>query len=278
MPTLAWQDEARHLEAVLRAQLFPKGRPQCPFRKGYRIRHIEHRWHCARCRRKFSLISSTWLKHMKIPLPIFARILSAWVNGRSVKDAAQEAAVSIPTIRRYYALFRISLVTPSFQAEGSVQVDEAYFGQFKKQANYHHGRLTYRVQEKTCVFGMICPQTGMLYTRLVRKKPGKTIKRIIRKEIPRDIVVYSDKSPYYTHLRDTHTHHARTHDEGFGYSQRIESAWSALKRMLFKQYHHFTRRYAREYVAELTWRFNMRKSAKNPIAIFQNSLSPVPYC
>ena len=55
------------------------------------------------------------------------------------------------------------------------------------------------------------------------------------------------------------------HDRGFEYSYHIESCWSWMKRRLFKQYHHFTKRYAPEYVQELTWHFNTRKSDKNPL-------------
>ena len=158
-----------------------------------------------------------------------------------------------------------------FKAEDSVQVDEAFFGQFKKQANYLHGFRKYKVVQKTCVAGISCPSLGTLALRVIEGKPGIPIKEFIREKVPRNITVYSDGSPIYTALRSTHNHISQTHDLGFETAAYIEGCWSWSKRKVFKQYHHFTKKYAVEYVRELEWRFNTRKEEKNPFNSLRNT-------
>lgn len=265
----------RKVRTMLRAIIFRKGRLRCPHCGYFRILSVkqERRYHCTRCRKKFSLLSGTWMKNVKIPLSLFVVLVSCWLEDVTVDLAAKLTTFSRPTIYRYYALFRRHIVqTVDFVAQNDVQVDEAYFGQFKKQANYFHGRRTYRVVEKTCVAGIACPSQGTLATQVIETRPGIPIKRFIRKLVPECVAVYSDGSPIYTALRDTHAHHAQTHDLGFEHAYYIESCWSWMKRKLFKQYHHFTRKYAREYVSELTFKFNTRNVEKNPFFYLSKSL------
>ena len=131
----------------------------------------------------------------------------------------------------------------------------------------------YKVVDKVCVAGIGCPSTGKLFTRVIRSVPkGAEIRAMIRQQVSKDIRVYADGSYIYTRLDTTHRIIQQTHDLGFHNAWFIESCWAWMKRKLFKMYHHFDRKYAEEYVAELTWRFNNRKSSKNPWDILQNSL------
>lgn len=261
--------------AILRRIIFRRGRLHCPRCGSHRIWTIrsEGRYHCPRCRKKFSVLSGTWLKNVKIPLAFFVILPSFWLEDVTVELAVKLTGFSRPTIYRYYALFRKHIVqTLDFTPQNNVQVDEAYFGQFKKQANYFHGKRTYQVVAKTCVAGIACPTNGTLATQVIERKPGQPIKAFIRELVPENIVVYSDGSPIYTALRTTHLHIPQTHDRGFDNAYYIESCWSWMKRKLFKQYHHFTRKYAKEYVRELTFKYNTRKTEKNPLYYISKSL------
>ncbi|MDE2019628.1 MAG: IS1595 family transposase [Patescibacteria group bacterium] len=252
------------VRTILRNIIFKKGRLKCPHCGCFKILSVkkEGRYHCRRCRKKFSLLSGTWMKNVKIPLPLFVILLSFWLEDVTVQLAEKLTGLSRPTLYGYYRLFRTHIVqTIDFTPQTGVQVDEAYFGTFKKQANWMHGRQTYRVVGKVCVAGISCPATGQLATMVVEGKPGKLIKRFIRKLVPEDVTVYSDGSPIYTMLRDSHLHIARTHDRGFHNAYYVESCWSWMKRKLFRQYHHFTKKYAKNYVSELTFKFNTRNSS-----------------
>lgn len=153
------------LKIIFRNLVFKNGRVKCSHCGCFKIRSLksENRYHCARCRKKFSILSGTWMKNVKIPLSLFIILLSFWLEDVPIGLAQKLTRTSIPTIRHYYRLFRLHIVkTIDFKPENSVQVDEAYFGRFKKQANYFHGFRTYRVAEKTCVAGISCPSTGQL--------------------------------------------------------------------------------------------------------------------
>jgi len=265
----------RQLQAKLRKIIFKNGRLKCPHCGSFIIRKVksEKRYYCKRCRKKFSVLSSSWLKNIKIPLAQFTVLLQLWLKGYGVAEANELTKLSIPTIRKYYGLFRLNIVkTVDFKAENNVQVDEAYFGRFQKAGNYYHGWQTYPTPLKTCVAGIGCPATGLLATKVILGPKGKKIRKFINEKVSNDICVYSDGSYIYTKLRERYRHISQTHDLGFENAYFIESCWSWMKRKLFKQYHHFHQKNAKKYVSELTWRFNTRKESKNVFDYIKTSL------
>ena len=267
----------RQIACELRKIFFPpKGRICCVRCQSFRVKKVpkEDRYHCPKCRKKFSLLSGTWLGHLRIPLTTFMILLWSWMKGYSVDQAHDLTSLSVVTIRRFFRLFRLNIVkSVSFEPQDSVQVDEAYFGSFKKQSNSYHGVQTYHLKPKVCVSGIACPSLGTLAMRVIHGVKTVPIKNFIREKVPRDVKVYSDGSPIYTELRTTHFHVSQTHDQGFATAAYIEGCWSWTKRKLFQQYHHFTLKYAEEYVRELEWRFNTRKSPKDPLDALRNSNS-----
>jgi len=193
----------------------------------------------------------------------------------SVVQAQDMTELSVPSIRRYYRLFRLHVVkSVVFEPQQSVQVDEAYFGSFKKVSNVYHSQRTYHLKPKVCVAGIACPSLGQLTMRVIEGVKTKPIQNFIREKVPTNVWVYSDGSPIYNDLKRTHWHLSQTHDLGFATAAYIEGCWSWTKRRLFKQYHHFTLKYAQEYVSELEWRYNTRKQPKDPLVTLRNSLLP----
>lgn len=265
----------RKVRAVLRQLIFKKCRIHCSHCGHFRIISLkaENRYFCKSCRKKFSLLSGTWLKNTKIPLSLLILLMAFWLEDYQVKQCSQLVGLSVPTIRKYFRLFRLHVVkTIEFRPQNNVQVDEAYFGTFRKHATYYAGQRMYRVENKVCVAGIGCPATGQLATRIVpQKNKGQPIKNFIYQKVPTNIRVYSDGSGIYTKLRKDYWHTAREHTLGFHHAYYIESCWSWMKRKLFKQYHHFTKKYAKEYVSELTFKFNTRKLDKNPFEYLSKS-------
>ncbi len=265
----------RQIAAELRRIFFPpKGRVHCTRCGSFRIKRVrgEDRYHCPNCRKKFSLLSATWLGHLRIPLTTFMILLWAWMKEYSIQHTEDLTGLSHVSVRRYFRLFRIHVVKSIvFEPKEAVQVDEAYFGSFKKQSNRYHCMKTFALAPKVCVAGISCPSLGTLALRVIDGKPGVPIKEFIREKVPTNVTVYSDGSPIYTNLRSTHHHVSQTHDLGFHNAAYIEGCWSWAKRKLFRQYHHFTKKYAEEYVRELEWRFNTRKQEKNPLLYLQKS-------
>lgn len=268
MYTIALPLSKRQIRARLRSCILKGKRITCAECGSFKLIYLknENRYHCKKCRKKTSLFKFTWLRHVKISPVAFIKILTAWIKEVPVNVASEACSVSNVTIRRYYQLFRKYIVKSiEFKPRKDVQVDEAYFGQFKKQANYYHGIRTYKVIDKVCVAGIGCPSTGQLFAKVIRETPkGKAIREMIKENVPQNVIVYADGSYIYTRLSSTHTLIQRTHDQGFHNAYYIEGCWSWMKRKLFKMYHHFDRKNAEEYIAELVWRFNTRKQPKDP--------------
>lgn len=258
----------RQIRARLRSCVWKDGRVRCIHCHSYKLIHLEKedRYHCRRCRKKTSLFGHTWLRHVHIPWKTFLAIFTAWIKEYPIRMASEACGVSDVTVRRYYRLFRLHVVKSiAFEPRENVQVDEAYFGQFRKTSNFYHGYKKYELVEKVCVAGISCPVTGTLAARVIRQFPKtKPILSFIREYVPTDVKIYSDGSAIYNDLRKTHRHQSQTHDLGFHHAYFIEGCWSWMKRKLFKIYHHFDRKYSEEYIAELTWRFNTRKLPKDP--------------
>lgn len=265
----------RQIKARLRQCALKGQRLKCFHCSSYKLLYLkkENRYHCKRCRQKTSLFAQTWLRHVHLSWKTFLSILTAWVKEFPVEAASEACSVSKVTIRRYYCLFQPHIVKSLvFKPENDVQVDEAYFGQFRKTANYYHDYKKYQVTEKVCVAGIGCPNTGQLFTKVIREIPkGRSIRALIREQVPTNITVYADGSYIYTRLSSTHFLIQQTHDRGFHHAYFIEGCWSYLKRKLFKIYHHFDHKYVEEYIAELTWRFNTRKLPKDPWYYLANS-------
>src|ERR1051326_1888474 len=118
----------RQLEAELRRIFFPPGgRIRCVRCKSFRVKRVpsERRYHCPKCRTKFSLLSGTWLGRLRIPLTTFMLVLWCWMKEYSIPQAGDLTKLSVVSIRRFYRLFRLRVVkSVEFRPQESAQVDE----------------------------------------------------------------------------------------------------------------------------------------------------------
>ncbi len=67
----------------------------------------QNRYRCRQCRKRFSLLSGTWLSNMKLPLPRFWLVLWSWTVQIPVRQACSLTKLSEVTIRLWYDEFRI---------------------------------------------------------------------------------------------------------------------------------------------------------------------------
>jgi transposase-like protein len=116
---------AKHLKKVV----FGK-KVTCPgcHRKMY-VQEIKKNklWRCSKCRNKFSLTSVNWLKGMKLSYSHLWALIWSWQNKMNVQQVQTLMNLSIPTIRRYYALFRDNLqLDYDVILEKNVQMDEMF--------------------------------------------------------------------------------------------------------------------------------------------------------
>ena len=83
-------------------------------------------------------------------------------------------------------------------------------------------------------------------------------------------IAVTDEYPAYRALARLSPHyavnHSRAYVSGAAHTNTIEGFWAHVKRAWYGQHHHFSRRYANRYVAELAWKYNRRR--REPRAVF----------
>ena len=137
--------------------------------------------------------------------------------------------------------------------EGSVELDESYFGGRRK------GRRGRGAAGKVVVFGILkC--NGRVYTVVVDNAKSETLLPVIKRKIMPDSIVYTDSLSSYDKLDVSGFIHYRiNHPKEFADRQNhingIENFWSQAKRVL-RKYNGIDRKSFPLFLKECEFRFN----------------------
>jgi len=244
--------------------IYPKG-VECPHcgRKMYIVTIIHNRlWRCRKCRNKFSITSVTWLKGMKISLQHLWCLIWCWQHKLNIQQVKELTKLSIPTIRRYYELFRDHL-TLDFDVilAGKVQADEM----FVKNAFIIGAKDIKRKKIKLNV--------------VYKKNPDKSdaMNMIFQHVRPGSIFCTDGGSIYkgcdkwwpIKHMKEIHSKWQ------FGITSEIEGIWANLRTFIRRMYHHVTLKKLPKVVAEFEARFSRPEMFDSVLTFLQNSLASV---
>lgn len=234
----------------------------CPVCRSQRIICYETRYRCRVCRSKFSLLSHTWLKDMKLTHQKFWMILWCWTTQVPVKQAMSLGLLSEEAVRHWYDLFREHLPENSVILERLVQLDEAY---------------------------------GKGWALLMAKQPGtrKLAWQVLReKSVQRQHTTYflesyvkprsklhTDGASIYQHINQwwpvRHTRDLHKKFE-FEHTSEIEGMFGNLRTFIRRMYHHCTSEKMPEIVSEFSFRFSFPEMFNNPRFYLEKTLRLVP--
>lgn len=220
-------------------------------------------WRCRKCRNKFSITSINWLKGMKISVRHLWALIWCWQHKLSVQQTRSLLKLSIPTVRRYYELFRDHLNLEEYEVllEGKVQVDEM----FVKGAFVIGGKDIKRKKIKLNVVFRKSPnkQDAMNFI-FNHVKPGSTF-------CTDGGAIYRGCEKWWPlqHKRDIHSKFE------FAITSEIEAVWANLRTFIRRMYHHVTIQKLSKIVAEFEARFSHHKSFDSPLNFLKNSLCSV---
>lgn len=237
------------IKKFLRRTLFGKNL-FCPSCQARQVVRYGERYRCLQCRGKFSLLSHTWLKDMKLPYQQFWLLLWCWTTALPVKQVQALAGVSDEAVRRWYGRFRTQLPQETHILERIVQLDEAFFkhmtllmakqtGTRKLAYEVITGTAPNRSQASAFLFQYVKPGTklwtdgGAIYQGISRFWPVE-------------------------HSRDIHKKFQ------FAHTSEIEGIFGNYRTFVRRMYHHHWSDHLPEYVREFCFRFSSPELFQNP--------------
>ncbi|OGC81472.1 MAG: hypothetical protein A2V81_01140 [Candidatus Abawacabacteria bacterium RBG_16_42_10] len=245
------------IRTYLRRSIFGKNMfcPVCHSRHVNRA--AQKRYWCMKCRRRFSLLSHTWLKDMKLNLRTFWALLWCWTQAVPVLQTQKLCHVNDKTIRHWFRQFRVHLPQLEAILGGTVQMDEAYFKNtsliMAKQIG--SSRIAFRILPKSSVnkteacqfiYQFIEPNSRL-------QTDGGGIYRGIDAFWP------------LTHKKDIHRRWE------FELTSEIEGMFGNLRTFIRRMYHHCTPGTLPEYVSEFCIRFSSPEIFTSPFTYLKNS-------
>lgn len=219
-------------------------------------------WRCSKCHNRFSVTNMNWLKGIKISGRHLWLLIWCWQKKINIQQTKELTKLSIPTIRRYYELFRDNLQLDfDVILEGTVQMDEMFVkGAF--------------------VIGAKDIQRKKIKLQVVYKKsPNKEdALNLIQHHVKPGSTLCTDGGSIYKgcqnnwpieHKKDIHKKFE------FALTSEIEGTWAVLRTFIRRMYHHVTIQKLPKVIAEFEARFSQTKIFESPLMFLNNSLKPV---
>ena len=235
----------------------------CPVCKSRKVVRYEDRYRCRSCRRRFSLLSHTWLGNMKLPYQKFWMLLWSWTIEEPILQTMALTDLSERTVRHWFREFRLHLPRETHILERIVQMDEAYF---------RDAALVMAKQKGTRI----------LAWDVLRTDPTKTdVVRFLFKKVRPGAKLWTDGGSIYKgvaawwpveHSRDIHKKFE------FAHTSEIEGIFGVYRTFVRRMYHHHWSINLEEYVREFCFRFSSPDLFKNPTFYLSKTLTLVPTC
>lgn len=244
-----------------------------------RLKDEGYAWWCSRCRSGESATVGSILYGCKLPpgkvlmlAYCYAHLMTYEATVRACNFGGDDPEKSHRTVAHWFGIFRDRILAHAEELEQAthriggpgvtVQVDEAQIGRRK----YNKGRVG---RDDTWVIGMI-DEDGELRLEICEEKNSATLIPIIQRHVREGSEIHTDGWLAYRSLpRYGYTHKWVNHKERFveddgTHTQRIESAWRALRRR-------FTRGGLRhenigDHLVEYLWRRKCRREGLDPMA------------
>lgn len=236
--------------------------PECRSKK--KILSSQNRYFCRHCRKYFSLLSHTWLAHLRIPLRQFWLILWCWTSKIPVLQTQKLTGLSEKGVRHFYDLFRHQLPKDQEVLEHIVQLDEAYFG----------GMLGFAL-----LMGKQKGTRKLAYRILPNNQPNRSdAYKFIQEFIKPQSRLNTDSSTIYHNIGKFYpvAHFADVHKKfEFSNTSEIEGMFGVLRTFIRRMYHHVTVDKFPEMMEEFYWRFSHPEIFESPRSYLTKTLSLV---
>lgn len=266
-----FHDEAKAYEYV-EARIWPTG-PICPHCGGYdRISKMGGKstrigtYKCYQCRKPFTVKVGTIFESSHVKMNIWLQaiyLMCASKKGISSNQLHRTLGVTLKT-----AWFMSHRIREAMRSDGSVdfgngggvvEVDETFIGQKHKKAEGARGYA-----HKNAMLSLVDRTTGKSKSFVVEDVKASTLLPILRDNIAKEAIVYTDEAKQYTKLgsefadHDFTTHSKGQYVRGDVHTNTIEGYFSIFKRGMKGVYQHCDKKHLHRYAAEFEFRYNNR--------------------
>ncbi len=260
--------------------------PLCPYCGAERVSRnrdasreaTAERWKCQRCLRSFSVTVGTIFHNTHVDLQrwflLIALMLSA-KKGLSAMQAARDLEMRRPTVWSMMHRIRKALADDGKLLAGIVEMDEAYVGGKPRKRSRRDDDPPggQGVTSKVPIIGAV-ERGGRVKARPLERAEQSAMEAAIREMVdPRGTMLTTDEHPGYARANRFIAHRTINHSasyserdlfaEQFGatHTNTIEGFWAIVRRAIYGQFHHVSRRCLPLYLREITWRYNHRRNA-----------------
>ena len=234
----------------------------CPVCNSKKVDKDRERYWCPKCRRRFTLLSHTWLRGTKLSYQKLYLILWCWLSALPVKQAEKLTKLSEEAVRHWYSLFRAQLPETPLILEKKVQMDEAY----------GHGWAL-----------LLAKQIGsrkLAYTFLPQKSVQKhEAISFVSQYVSPGSRLNTDGAKIYRKIEQWWPvrHGVDLHCKfQFGKTSEIEGMFGVFRTFLRRMYHHVRTENMPEYVREFCARFSSPEMFENPRIYLTKTLRSAP--
>ena len=284
-----WPDQetaVAHLE-----QVRWRGVIACPYCHSEKVSaHSEKgrnmpRHQCQSCRKSFSVTVGTIFHHTHLPLQTWFLAIALMLNAKknlSNRQLARDLGLPVNTAWRLAGRIRGAMEHDPEQRRmfhGIVEMDETYVGGKPRKANRAADRKPAkrgRGSNKMPVVGIVERNGNVVAKRFDKGHlTARALSRFYVEQVDHPAAVaITDEYPAYRALGRLSPHFAVNHQRAYAvgdtHTNTIEGFWAHLKRAWYGQHHHFSRKHADGYIAELAWKYNRRK--RHGRAVFSEML------
>lgn len=217
---------------------------------------------CASCQKQFTVRVGTIFEDSALPLQkwfMAIYLLTAHKKGISSVQLSKDIGVTQKTAWFLLHRIRYAVRTKPFKTplNGIIEADETYIG------GKRHGKTGRGAAGKTAVFG-VTERKGRVAAQAVKHVDKKTLQGIMKRQISRDAVIFTDEWTSYQGLEDTFDSHEvvnhgrKEYVRGEIHTNTVEAFWALLKRGIHGIYHHVSKKHLDKYIDEFEFRWNSR--------------------
>ena len=256
----------------------------------------DRRWQCQACGRSYSVTVGTIFHKSHVDLQRWFLLIALMLNakkGLSSLQAARDLEMRQPTV--WSMMQRVRDAMGRDEADmltGLVEMDEAYVGGKPRKSNERDGGAPPaprgRGTTKQPVVGAV-ERKGRMKARTVdpERMTHAEMMALAKAWIAPGAALHTDEYAGYSGMNRAYIHRRISHaaryvdhdlfDGQFGpiHTNTIESVWAILKRAVFGQFHHISRKHMDAYLAEITFRYNHRRAADPFGILLQRATNPV---